>query len=189
MSKAARKSVLQRPAVKLEDYPKPGTGGIDLALFKGGRAAFQSNIKQLLQRYPNLGKSTSGGKLTDKVVLVGDQGVGKTSLVLRYCENSFQENYKATIGVDFCWQRFILQGIGYTVHIWDTAGQEKFNSLLKALPGALCLPPPSSAWGKLAASHCLHSAYYRGAKACIVVFDLGDPDSMTHCSKVTNPHG
>jgi hypothetical protein len=99
--------------------------------------------------------------LTDKVVLVGDQNVGKTCLVLRYCEDSFWENYKATIGVDFMWQRYLIQGIGFTLHLWDTAGQEKFRSLSQA--------------------------YYRGARACIAAFDLGVPESLEHCKHVRRP--
>jgi small GTP-binding protein len=99
-----------------------------------------------------------GSGLTDKVVLVGDQNVGKTCLVLRYCEDSFWENYKATIGVDFMWQRYLIQGIGFTLHLWDTAGQEKFRSLSQA--------------------------YYRGARACIAAFDLGVPESLEHCKHV-----
>jgi hypothetical protein len=102
-----------------------------------------------------------GSGLTDKVVLVGDQNVGKTCLVLRYCEDSFWENYKATIGVDFMWQRYLIQGIGFTLHLWDTAGQEKFRSLSQA--------------------------YYRGARACIAAFDLGVPESLEHCKHVRAP--
>lgn len=95
------------------------------------------------------------------MVLVGDQNVGKTCLVLRYCEDSFWENYKATIGVDFMWQRYLIHGIGFTLHLWDTAGQEKFRSLSQA--------------------------YYRGARACIAAFDLGVPESLEHCTHVRRP--
>mmetsp|Transcript_33796 Transcript_33796/g.40840 ORF Transcript_33796/g.40840 Transcript_33796/m.40840 type:complete len:163 (+) Transcript_33796:2542-3030(+) len=59
------------------------------------------------------------------------------------------------------WQRYHIQGIGFTLHIWDTAGQEKFRSLSQA--------------------------YYRGARACIAAFDLGVPETLDHCQRVSAP--
>mmetsp|Transcript_50015 Transcript_50015/g.93146 ORF Transcript_50015/g.93146 Transcript_50015/m.93146 type:complete len:269 (-) Transcript_50015:672-1478(-) len=153
---AARKekrSTFARPVMKLDRYPEAGSGGVDLSLFgKEGRTSYEAAMADILKAYPAIGK---GSGLTDKVVLVGDQNVGKTCLVLRYCEDTFWDNYKATIGVDFMWQRYLIQGIGFTLHLWDTAGQEKFRSLSQA--------------------------YYRGARACIAAFDLGVPESLEHC--------
>jgi small GTP-binding protein len=84
-----------------------------------------------------------------KVVVVGDGGVGKTSMVLRYCENSFKENYIMTIGSNFSTKQINLEKYpNYLVklQIWDLAGQKHFSFVR----------PP----------------FYRGATAIIYVFDL-----------------
>ena len=60
---------------------------------------------------------------TLKYLVIGDSGVGKTSLLLRFCENTFQTDYLSTIGVDFKIKRIECQGQSATLNIWDTAGQ------------------------------------------------------------------
>ena len=64
-----------------------------------------------------------------RVCLLGDAGVGKTSLLTRFCDNSFKENYNNTIGVDFRVVTLKCNDIISKIHIWDTAGQERFRSL------------------------------------------------------------
>ena len=64
-----------------------------------------------------------------RICLLGDAGVGKTSLLTRFCDNSFKENYNNTIGVDFRLVTLQYRDIISKVHIWDTAGQERFRSL------------------------------------------------------------
>lgn len=97
------------------------------------------------------------GKITEKsvrsfiykVVVVGDGGVGKTSMVLRYCENSFKENYIMTIGSNFSTKQVELEEYpNYLVklQLWDLAGQKHFSFVR----------PP----------------FYRGATAIVYVFDL-----------------
>jgi len=66
---------------------------------------------------------TSRKSATLKYLVVGDSGVGKTSLLMRYCEDSFQTDYLSTIGVDFKIKRIELNGCQITLNIWDTAGQ------------------------------------------------------------------
>lgn len=61
--------------------------------------------------------------ITLKYLVVGDSGVGKTSLLVRYCEDSFQSDYLSTIGVDFKIKRIELNQNQITLNIWDTAGQ------------------------------------------------------------------
>lgn len=61
--------------------------------------------------------------VTLKYLVVGDSGVGKTSLLVRYCEDSFQSDYLSTIGVDFKIKRIELNQTQITLNIWDTAGQ------------------------------------------------------------------
>ena len=65
-----------------------------------------------------------------KVVLVGDQGVGKTCLLNRFVTNKFDLNTNSTIGVDFFLKPFNQNDVTYKFHFWDTAGQERFHSLI-----------------------------------------------------------
>jgi len=64
-----------------------------------------------------------------KILLVGYGAQGKTSLLRRIIENKFQENTKATIGVDFGLKTIIYDGSHLKLQIWDTAGQETFGSV------------------------------------------------------------
>jgi small GTP-binding protein len=61
--------------------------------------------------------------ITLKYLVVGDSGVGKTSLLVRYCEDTFQTEYLSTIGVDFKIKRIMIDDCQVTLNIWDTAGQ------------------------------------------------------------------
>uniref|UniRef100_A0A2K6U4Y7 RAB34, member RAS onco family n=1 Tax=Saimiri boliviensis boliviensis TaxID=39432 RepID=A0A2K6U4Y7_SAIBB len=96
---------------------------------------------------------TVGFKIS-KVIVVGDLSVGKTCLINRFCKDTFDKNYKATIGVDFEMERFEVLGIPFSLQLWDTAGQERFK--------------------------CIASTYYRGAQAIIIVFNLNDVASLEH---------
>eukprot|EP01061_Rhynchopus_euleeides_P036302 TRINITY_DN611_c1_g1_i1.p1 TRINITY_DN611_c1_g1~~TRINITY_DN611_c1_g1_i1.p1 ORF type:complete len:208 (+),score=102.96 TRINITY_DN611_c1_g1_i1:61-684(+) len=91
-----------------------------------------------------------------KVIILGDTGVGKSSLMGRYVNDKFDIRYKATIGADFLTKDLSVDGVSVTLQIWDTAGQERFQSL--------------------------GSAFYRGADACMLVFDLTSQDSFAHLS-------
>jgi len=64
-----------------------------------------------------------------RVCLLGDSSVGKTSLLTRFCDNSFKENYNNTIGVDFRVATLKYKDTIIKLHIWDTAGQERFKSI------------------------------------------------------------
>ncbi|KAL4644134.1 hypothetical protein ACB092_02G142200 [Castanea dentata] len=81
-----------------------------------------------------------------KVIVLGDSGVGKTSLMNQYVYKKFNQHYKATIGADFVTKELQIDDKRVTLQIWDTAGQERFQSL-----GA---------------------AFYRGAECCVIVFDV-----------------
>eukprot|EP00996_Jenningsia_fusiforme_P002775 NODE_3594_length_948_cov_66.528365_g3303_i0.p1 GENE.NODE_3594_length_948_cov_66.528365_g3303_i0~~NODE_3594_length_948_cov_66.528365_g3303_i0.p1 ORF type:complete len:207 (+),score=63.81 NODE_3594_length_948_cov_66.528365_g3303_i0:34-654(+) len=93
-------------------------------------------------------------KVLLKVIILGDSGVGKTSLMNQYVNKKFDNRYKATIGADFLTKELEVKGTLVTLQIWDTAGQERFQSL--------------------------GSAFYRGADACILVFDLTSQESFQH---------
>jgi len=99
---------------------------------------------------PDLGlQSTS---IVAKVVLLGDSGVGKSSLVVRYVEGVFSNVVKSTIGASFFTKRLTVNGAKVKLQIWDTAGQERFRSLAPM--------------------------FYRGAAAAIVVFDITNEASF-----------
>ncbi|XP_076397692.1 ras-related protein Rab-34 [Megachile rotundata] len=92
-----------------------------------------------------------------KAIVIGDVSVGKSCLINRFCHKVFDNNYKATIGVDFEVERFDILGIPFHLQIWDTAGQERFKSIA--------------------------AAYYRGANVIMVVFDLANLLSLGHCQQ------
>ncbi|XP_074016631.1 ras-related protein Rab-34 isoform X3 [Numenius arquata] len=71
-----------------------------------------------------------------------------------FCKDTFDKNYKATIGVDFEMERFEVLGVPFSLQLWDTAGQERFK--------------------------CIASTYYRGAQAIVIVFDVNDVASLEH---------
>ncbi|XP_067050119.1 ras-related protein Rab-6-like [Acropora muricata] len=65
-----------------------------------------------------------------KVVVLGDQGVGKSALVWKFVYNGFEDKYQPTIGIDFFTKTLYLNGIAVRLQIWDTAGQERFRCLI-----------------------------------------------------------
>lgn len=66
-----------------------------------------------------------------KVVIVGDPSVGKTNLVKRFLQNTFSRDTKATVGVEFMCQNFIINKKVFKIELWDTAGQERYKSVTK----------------------------------------------------------
>ena len=67
-----------------------------------------------------------------KLIIIGDAGVGKTCLLLRFAEENtqqFQNSHIATIGIDFKIKTINLDGKNVKVQIWDTAGQERFRTI------------------------------------------------------------
>ncbi|XP_074600491.1 RAS oncogene family member Rab7 [Brevipalpus obovatus] len=96
--------------------------------------------------------SASRKKVLLKVIILGDSGVGKTSLMNQYVNKRFSNQYKATIGADFLTKEFEIDNRLVTMQIWDTAGQERFQSL--------------------------GVAFYRGADCCVLVFDVTAPNTF-----------
>jgi len=64
-----------------------------------------------------------------KLLTLGDSGAGKSSLLLRYTNNDFSEEFLATIGMDFKLKKYNIEGQQLKVQIWDTAGQERFRTI------------------------------------------------------------
>ena len=67
--------------------------------------------------------------ITYKLILLGDHNVGKTSIINRYCDDIYEDNSLATIGIDTRKKEVIYQNKTYELQIWDTAGQERYLSL------------------------------------------------------------
>ena len=67
-----------------------------------------------------------------KYVIIGDSGVGKSNILLRYINNSFSEEFKTTVGVEFGAKNIEMNNNIYRIQIWDTAGQENFRSIARA---------------------------------------------------------
>lgn len=80
------------------------------------------NVKGLQQRMEALSKY--------KLVFLGDQSVGKTSIITRFMYDTFDSTYQATIGIDFLSKTMYLEDRTVRLQLWDTAGQERFRSLI-----------------------------------------------------------
>ena len=66
-----------------------------------------------------------------KYIIIGDSGVGKSNILLRYSKDKFDPNYKATLGIEFINKKITFKGTNYTLQIWDTAGQEDYKSITR----------------------------------------------------------
>ncbi|CAM8961786.1 unnamed protein product [Rhodiola kirilowii] len=89
-----------------------------------------------------------------KLLLIGDSGVGKSCLLLRFSDDSFTTSFITTIGIDFKIRTVELDGKRIKLQIWDTAGQERFRTIT--------------------------TAYYRGAMGILLVYDVTDESSFNN---------
>ena len=87
-----------------------------------------------------------------KILIIGEASVGKTSIMCRYADNFFPENYKSTIGIDFRIKKINHKNDKFKIQILDTAGQERFRSI--------------------------GNSYYREVRGIFIVFDLTDKDTF-----------
>ena len=87
-----------------------------------------------------------------KYVIIGDSGVGKSNILLRYINGTFSEEFKATVGVEFGAKNIEINNRIYRIQIWDTAGQENFRSIARA--------------------------YYKNSVCACVVYDIANRSSF-----------
>lgn len=87
-----------------------------------------------------------------KLLMIGDSGVGKTCLLLRYANDSFSPTFITTIGIDFKIKNVDIEGKRVKLQIWDTAGQERFRTIT--------------------------TSYFRGAQGIVLVYDVTDRRSF-----------
>mmetsp|Transcript_5516 Transcript_5516/g.7592 ORF Transcript_5516/g.7592 Transcript_5516/m.7592 type:complete len:207 (-) Transcript_5516:372-992(-) len=87
-----------------------------------------------------------------KLLMIGDSGVGKTCLLLRYANAAFSQTFITTIGIDFKIKNITLDGKRIKLQIWDTAGQERFRTIT--------------------------TSYFRGAQGILLVYDVTDRNSF-----------
>lgn len=87
-----------------------------------------------------------------KVVIIGDSGVGKSNLLLRFDKNEFSESTKSTIGVDFAGKMMRVNDLNVKVQFWDTAGQDQYRAITPA--------------------------YYKNACGAILVYDIAKQTSF-----------
>lgn len=92
-----------------------------------------------------------------KLLIIGDSGVGKSSLLLRFSDNTFSGTYITTIGVDFKIRTVDINGEKVKLQIWDTAGQERFRTIT--------------------------ATYYRGTHGVIVVYDVSNGQSFANVKR------
>ena len=78
-----------------------------------------------------MAEKNSNAKNEIKIILLGNAGVGKTSIILRYYKNKFETNSVSTIGSTFVIKELQRDNVTYKLNIWDTSGQEKYRSVTK----------------------------------------------------------
>ncbi|MFW9991255.1 MAG: Rab family GTPase [Candidatus Odinarchaeota archaeon] len=95
---------------------------------------------------------TENDDYTLKILLLGKEGVGKTSIAKKYVFKKFNQSFKSTIGLDILVHKVMVDKIRYNLQIWDFAGQESLKFIRKA--------------------------FYDAVNGIILIFDLTDPDSL-----------
>lgn len=92
-----------------------------------------------------------------KLILIGDSGVGKSSILARFSDDNFSQSFISTIGIDFKIRTIEINSYKVKLQVWDTAGQERFATIT--------------------------TAYYRGAQGIILVYDITNVKSFENCQK------
>ncbi len=88
----------------------------------------------------------------NKIIIIGDSGVGKSNILIRYSEDKFVENYMMTIGINYRYKVAVIDGIRIKLQVWDTAGQDKYKTITQN--------------------------YYRNSDGVLIVFSIDSRDSF-----------
>ncbi|XP_067679360.1 ras-related protein Rab-1A-like isoform X1 [Haliotis asinina] len=94
---------------------------------------------------------------TFKILIIGDSGVGKSALLLRFTENTYLERFNTTIGVDFKFRTIFVEDKAVKLQIWDTSGQERFRAIT--------------------------SSYYRNIQGIIIMYDITSQTSFDNIER------
>ena len=95
-----------------------------------------------------------------KIVLIGDSGVGKSNLLLRFSRDNFDHKSQTTIGVEFATKTLEINNTMVKAQVWDTAGQERYRAIT--------------------------SAYYRGALGALLVYDISKQSTFSNIDRWIN---
>ncbi|EGR34812.1 Rab8-family small gtpase, putative [Ichthyophthirius multifiliis] len=89
-----------------------------------------------------------------KLLIIGDSGVGKTNILLRFCDDKFSQTHLTTIGIDFKMKKIEIDNKKIKLQVWDTAGQERFRTITQN--------------------------YYKGAMGIIMTYAINDKESFNN---------
>jgi len=114
---------------------------------------FDLVARDVLNRLPIQQENAQNRRFKAKVVLLGDDQAGKSQLLKRFCENTFSEEYKETIGAQFNTRSIMVNDTDVAMQLWDTRCHERFHSMLPT--------------------------YLRGAQAALILFPVDQPGSLS----------
>ncbi|CAM2095568.1 unnamed protein product [Caretta caretta] len=119
-----------------------------------------------------------------KLVFLGEQSVGKTSLITRFMYDSFDNTYQATIGIDFLSKTMYLEDRTIRLQLWDTAGQERFRSLIPSYirdsAAAVVVYDITTGQERFRS---LIPSYIRDSTVAVVVYDITNVNSFQQTTK------
>lgn len=127
-----------------------------------GRTDFVEPISMLAAQYAREpGVEEFETHLSEKIILLGSAGVGKSCLAIRFTDDIFHEDYAATIGAHFYSRKYKILRCSFVANCWDTAGQERFRAL--------------------------STSYFRQARVCCICFDLSLQSSLDAAREIWFP--
>ncbi|EGR28701.1 Ras family protein, putative [Ichthyophthirius multifiliis] len=99
-----------------------------------------------------MNKSSKDNQVKVKFLILGESGVGKSSLLLRFTDNKFNNNFVMTLGVEYKQKQIEINSTNVIIQVWDTAGQERFKTITPI--------------------------YYKSVDAVVIVYDICDQKSF-----------
>eukprot|EP01135_Chromosphaera_perkinsii_P000160 Nk52_evm56s32 gene=Nk52_evmTU56s32 len=127
--------------------------------FEGG-VGFKDDEDEEEEKEKGAKKNQDGEAIMFKIVVIGNGGVGKSSVLYRFVNDKFDKQCFSTIGVEFLSKGVFVDDHQHTLQVWDTAGQERFRTL--------------------------RAPFYRGADCCFLVFSLDDRESFVNLNTWVN---